>query len=305
MSFIDYSNIIGYVEDKINIINTLPANEAALVAAMANLLAGRNNPPSNMLALETYLQGKENLVTDADLVKDVTLLLGASLPSKNTVWKMREFLVNDNFTVPLNIAGDVVYVTGCGGGSSGQAVVNPPAQSGDAIPGWSGCFVDRAPLQVTAGAVIPVTIGTGGAAQSISGGTAAVDVSAVASGGDTTFGTLLTIKGGERRRGAWSPASIGNANTSGQSSIRFVGGFGAQNSGFANAKAYGAPAGAFGNAPNGATLLGVNGTATDAPANSGASGASICIQNNTAGALTATSGAGGSGRIIVEWQEFV
>lgn len=301
MSFIDYSNIIGYVEDKINIINTLPDNEAALVAAMANLLAGRNNPPSNMLALETYLQGKENLVTDESLVKDVTLLLGASLPSKNTVWKMREYLTDGDFLVPANIAGNVVYVTGCGGGASGQGVINTVGATTTATGGRSSCFVEKYQYAVTPNESIAVTVGAGGAAQSVTANGTTVERSAVASGGNSVFGSLV-IAGGEQKRGAY-PSQVTVAP--GTSSLRFLDGLGKQRPGFSNAIAGSSAAGYFGPAPNGETFKDVNGSAPDAAPNTGAVGASVCIQNGTGSPLTATSGAGGSGRIIVEWQEFV
>jgi hypothetical protein len=60
----DLSNIVSYVETKINVINTLSRTEAALVAGMAQFLSGRNNPPSNMAALLAYLQLQENDVTN-------------------------------------------------------------------------------------------------------------------------------------------------------------------------------------------------------------------------------------------------
>lgn len=313
MSFIDYSNIIGYVEDKINIINTLSVNEAALVAAMANLLAGRNNPPSNMLALETYLQGKENLVTDADLVKDVTLLLGASLPSKNTVWKMREFLTNDNFTVPLNIAGGVVYVTGCGGGGSGAAWITNITNTG--VSGaCSGCYVSKRPVQVVAGDVVPVTIGAGGVPV-VASAITSTQIDGVA-GGNSSFGSLV-IPGGtggtdalggglatsKPMKGGWVGGyQTGNTVFLAQNSISYQAG---QRSSGSSIFALGSAGGAFGNATDSVASSGSSVTAANAAANTGAGGGGAVFFTASAPSITVTSGAGGSGRIIVEWQEFV
>lgn len=310
MSFINYSNIVGYVEAKINAINTLSANEAALVAAMANLLAGRNNPPSNMLALETYLQGKENLVTDADLVKDVTLLLGASLPSKNTVWRMREFLSSDNFTVPLNIAGGLVYVTGSGGGGSGAARVFAGSGVATISGANSGCYIERRPVQVTAGDIIPVVIGAGGASVSVTSAT--TTALAGNAGADSSFGTLI-IQGGaggslaqnvfDDTRGGWIGGYLfGTAQIlPAQNSIAYRAGRRVQ-SGLVTAN--GSAAGAFGNGVDGVTALDANATAAAAGDNTGAGGGGAVVERTT-GTPTATSGAGGSGRIVVEWQEFV
>lgn len=298
MSFIDYSNIIGYVEDKINIINTLPANEAALVAAMANLLAGRNNPPSNMLALEAYLQGKENLVTDADLVKDVTLLLGASLPSKNTVWKSQEFLVTDVWNRPLNLAGNTVWLTGCAGGGSG-------GKGGFyASGGYGGAYCQRRPVTLPANTdVFNVTIPEGGAANSVNG--------VGNNGGDLTFGSILTLKGGSGGKSfSGTPSNVEAALYADGFGVRPLLYVDGASPGFSihvaetvngNISGRSIAAGAF--FTGGAAGLFGSGTgATNstnsaaAPVNSGAgSGAS----------RTGNSGAGGSGRLIVEWQEFV
>lgn len=304
MSFLDsYANIVDYIEAKIAVINTLSTSDAALVAAMANLLDGRNNPPSNMAALQAYLEGKELEVTDSSLIKDVTLLLGASLPSKNTVWKMQEFLSDGDFEVPLNIAGGMVYVTGCGGGPSGQAAVFPPATATLVSAGWSANYIFRRPVSVVAGSAIAVVIGTGGPAQTITTASGAPQtISAIVAGTQSSFGAMV-IGAGSERKGAYRPALTTSEIS--QSSIAYSAGLNVQNVTWPQGRALGAPAGPFGNGPDGVTVRGVNGQGIDAPANSGAPGGSVTAENNTAGSLTAISGVGGSGRIIVEWQEFV
>ena len=302
MSFINsYDEIKAQIEERIDNIDGLSATDAALVAAAAQLLNGRNQSIANMQALLTYLQNRQDGVDDDTTIKDIVLLLGASMGSKNVVWRMREFLVDGTFTVPNNIAGGVVYVTGCGGGSSGQAVINRPAATTTARGGFSGCFVERYQYSVQPLEPITITIGVGGLAQSVTGDGTTVVPSAVASGGNTVFGALV-IAGGEQARGAYQSAG---SSAPGSSSFRFLGGLGRQQAGFSNSSAGGSAAGYFGPAPDGQTFKDVSGSAPNAAPNTGAVGASVCIQNGLGTPLTATSGAGGSGRIIVEWQEFV
>jgi hypothetical protein len=301
MSFINFSNIKAYIEGKINAIGTLSDVEAAQVAVNAFQLARVGNPPSNLAALETFLSGKESTVVASDELKYITLLLGSSTPTKSVVWRMQEFLADGSFTVPNNIAGGVVYVTGCGGGASGQAVINRPAATTTARGGRSGCFVERYQYSAQPLEPIAITIGAGGLAQSVTGDGTTVAPSAVAPGGDTVFGALV-IAGGELDRGTYASAA---SSAPGSSSFRFLGGLGRQQTGFSNSIAGGSAAGYFGPAPNGETFRDVSGSAPNAAPNTGAVGASVCIQNGLGTPLTATSGAGGSGRIIVEWQEFL
>lgn len=328
MSFINYDNIIEYVEAKIAAINTLSPTEASLVAAMANLLAGRNNTPSNMAALETYLQNRESLVDESSLVKDVTLLLGASLPSKNTVWRMQEFLSDGTFIVPDNIAGGLVYITGCGGGGSGRTSPRNTGNGGIATGGAGGFYVEKFPVSVTAGESVPVVIGAGGASVVTPPG---VNGDAGNRGGDSVFKTL-TIKGGGGGintgvsglslicpKGGFLPGYFGyDADVA--SAATFAGPyihgqpskFGAcgrpsfqSGSGRISADGGGA-AGYFGDGTDGVSTNGTDATASNALPNTGAGGGSVGIIYPTVTRdMTATSGAGGSGRIIVEWQEFV
>lgn len=70
--------------------------------------------------------------------------------------------------------------------------------------------------------------------------------------------------------------------------------------------ATGGGAGYLGDGTDGAVSAGANITAANALPNTGAGGGSAGIIYATATRdRTATSGAGGSGKIIVEWQEFI
>lgn len=311
MSFINsYDEIKAQIEERIDNIDGLSATDAALVAAAAQLLNGRNQSIANMQALLTYLQKRQDGVDDDTTIKDIVLLLGASMGSKNVVWRMREFLIDGTFTVPNNIAGGVVYVTGSGGGASGSARVFNTSNPAISTSGNSGCYIYRQPVNVTAGAVVSVVVGAGGAAATVTT-TSATPLSANANAGlASVFGTL-TIPGGDATTaggGGWRSGSqytIGGADVVQvfpENSISYKAGLRVQNG---NATALGSAAGAYGNGCDGAAATGANATATSAAANSGAAGGSASVINNTAGSLTATSGAGGSGRIIVEWQEFV
>jgi hypothetical protein len=226
---------------------------------------------------------------------------------------MREFLVNGTFTVPNNIAGDVVYVTGSGGGGGGAAYITN--QSGDGVSGaFSGCYIEKMPVNVTAGASIPVIVGAGGLSVSVS----SVAVQVGNSGQNSSFGGLV-IPGGsgggrmnqnsaavENLSGGWSGGyRIELSSTTvfqPQNSIRYRASGRVRELG---AVAMGSAAGAFGDAGAPVASSGASVTAGSAAANSGAGGGSAIFFSASAPSVTVTSGAGGSGRIIVEWQEFV
>lgn len=92
------------------------------------------------------------------------------------------FTLSGNFTVPQNVS--MVLLYGCGGGGGGSGYLSTP-ESGK---GGNGSIPYLAFAQVTSGAVIPVTIGNGGA-----GGAALANGS---NGSDTTFGSLFKYIGG-------------------------------------------------------------------------------------------------------------
>lgn len=319
----DFSNIVSYVETKINIINTLTNTEAALVAGMAQFLNGRNNPPSNMAALLAYLQLQENDVNNDSLVKEVTLLLGASFGSKNTVWRKAEFTADSNFTVPNNIAGDSVFVTMWAGGGSG-AVGYIVAGTINLFGASSGGFVTREPYACAAGDIIPVVVGLGGAGVSRNTG----GITPGNDGEDSSFGTL-TVIGGKRGNellvtsvpkstygncGLYLPTvttTTGAFTTtadiilSAGSPAGYIGGSNARAvDGAITAYTGGGAAGPAGNGEDAKALVDSPGGSFDAPDNSGAATGSAVVIYLTGGPKLVSSGNGGSGKVIVEWQEF-
>lgn len=216
---------------------------------------------------------------------------------------------SQNWVAPVNLAGNTVWLTGCAAGGSGAE--NSSLSDSDAYGGCGGCYVEKLPVPVTAGATYAVVIPAGGAGVTNGDGNA---------GGDLTFGSLLTIKGGSGGKdistssGSAIANSIGemrgikpfvivysesntridflsiadtvNGNTCGNHVIRNTG------------VGTGGAAGYFGNGGNSASSSGsINAPA--APANSGAGGG--CVY----GANPSTSGAGGSGKLIIEWDEFL
>jgi hypothetical protein len=311
MSFINsYDEIKAQIEERIDNIDGLSATDAALVAAAAQLLNGRNQSIANMQALLTYLQNRQDGVDDDTTIKDIVLLLGASMGSKNVVWRMQEFLSDGTFTVPNNIAGGVVYVTGSGGGGSGGVWITN-AQNNGIGGACSGCYVEKRPVTVAANSSVSVVVGAGGAAVSANAITAAaIEGNA---GNQSSFGALV-IPGGsgggeiagnsdKARQGGWIGGYMaGSAVYVPQNSIRYRAG---QRVSALTAFAMGSAAGAFGNGAAGAASSGVAVTAASADANSGAGGGGAVFYTSTAPSIVITSGAGGSGRIIVEWQEFV
>ena len=321
MSFIqDYSDIVSYVESKIDALDSLSPTDAALVCAMAQLLSGRNQSISNLDSALSYLQGRQNSVELTTAIKEVTLLLGAAMASKNTVWRSREYLADGEFVPPLNIAGNTVWITGCGGGGGGACLITQPPNSGSVAGANAGCYVYRRPMIVTPSLPVPVIVGAGGAPVSVTYDPAGPAlVFATGNAGESSFFGSLEIPGGDgalysnslsvsANRGGWTGGSGDLFNYSRirqpQNSIAYRCGETKREPTNSAAWAHGSAGGAFGDAGAGAVYFAASGSAQDAPDNSGAGGGSVSI-NSSSVSLTATSGRGGSGRIIVEWQEFV
>lgn len=324
MSFIpSYSNIVSFVEQKISVINTLSKTDAALVAAMAQLLNGRNNPPSNMPDLLNYLQIEEAQVNSDSLVKEVTLLLGAAMGSKNTIWKRAEFTADDNFTVPDSIAGDSVFVTMWGGGGSG-AVGYIVAGTINLFGASAGGYVERYAYPVTAGDVITVTVGAGGAGVNRNAG----GITPGNDGSDSVFGSLVA-KGGKKGNellvtslpkaaydncGLYLPdVTLSTGAFTSTARIINAAGNKAGYIGGANARAVdgaitaycgGGAAGPAGAGEDAKALVNSPGGSFDAAANSGAGTGSAAVIYLSGGPKLVSSGNGGDGKVIVEWQEF-
>lgn len=102
------------------------------------------------------------------------------------------FTGNGNFTVPAGVSRLFVSLVGGGGGGAGSLSGAPYTGGG----GGSGGVKYRAPIAVTPGQVIAVTIGAGGGAGigSSVGGT--YSNSNGSSGGTSSFGALLSASGG-------------------------------------------------------------------------------------------------------------
>lgn len=231
-----------------------------------------------------------------------------------TIRKVAVITSSQNWVAPAGLVGGKVWLTGCaaGGSGAGAASLNLHATGGS-----SGGYCDKFPVPVTAGSTYLVTIGGGGnsvAANSIANGN---------DGGDTSFASLLVLKGGKggvilsnsaptaaqaislaNASGGVSaqkpmvptpPATSAvlaltdrvslNGNSSGESVYDSVD----------NQLATGGAAGLFGNGTNGTVTT----NATNAGNNTGAGGGAY------ASTSTATSGAGGSGKVIIEWDEFL
>lgn len=197
------------------------------------------------------------------------------LPGK---WKSQTFTSSGNFTVPANV--DQVFVEMYGGGGGGSRY-NPPVGIGP-YQNFGGEAGERvhANIPVTPGAVIAVTIGTGGAgATNVNfGGHLGAD------GTDTIFNSLKS-RGG---RGGGYLAMPGNVEP-GELNLHGMGrgldSFRA--SGGAFDSSFGGDAG-FGNGGKGGDIF-------DAPTNGG-------IGAGGGGGLNVSAGSGGNGRCIVYWK---
>lgn len=99
------------------------------------------------------------------------------------------FTTNGSFTVPSNVVGNTVYVSGCAGGGGGSSIFG--------CGGGGGESVLNKPIAVTPGQVINIAIGAGGAGCQVSttAGSLVNGNTTGTRGGNTIFGTL-TLQGG-------------------------------------------------------------------------------------------------------------
>jgi hypothetical protein len=198
--------------------------------------------------------------------------------SRPAILKSQKFTSSGNWAVPANIMGRMVYVTGSGGGASGNVDGSFP------LGGGAGMSCVGMPITMDSGITsVPIGIGAGGAGTSGSSGQ---------SGGATTFGKLLTLRGGGSDPG--TPFNVG-----------------AKHLGLASSE-YGFRSGfMICGADNGADCVDT-GYASGGPDSGGASafadggvypGGAGSLGSGGAGVTSGTSGAGGSGYLEVFWYE--
>jgi len=186
------------------------------------------------------------------------------------------FDANGTFTVPAGIT--EVTLCMCGGGGSGAGT----RQDSDAGGGHAGSIFSDV---VTVGLleVIQVTVGSGGASVNYT----STNVAGLP-GSPTSFGTHQTVAGGN---GGTSDAYdyYGNGDSRTTCGGTFHDGYLIDN-GSSDSTALGGQAGAFGHGGNGGDFV----NATDGGIGAGGGGSIYYL-----------SGAGGNGRVVVNWDEFV
>lgn len=127
--------------------------------------------------------------------------------------RRQAFSASVNFTVPLGVL--LVRATVIGGGGGGGGSDGSYAGAGGGAGGYAtGTFV------VTPGAVLPITVGAGGA------GSAAAQ--SAGAGGTSSFGTLISATGGEGGKFqnlSSTPGGAGGIGSGGE--LAFGGGYGA------------------------------------------------------------------------------
>jgi hypothetical protein len=208
---------------------------------------------------------------------------------------------SQNWTAPANLAGNTAWLTGCAGGGSGAQI----SSTGSAIGGFGGAYCIRRPVIVAPSTSYAATIPAGGAADTSGNGNA---------GGDLSFGSLVTLKGGKGGASTSSGAASRFFDAMQASGVRpniFVdtsstdkvvafpadtvnGNVCGESSSTTDSYATGGAAGLFGNGGNASSST----TAQSALDNTGAGGGAV---RNVGG----TSGAGGSGCLVIEWEEFL
>jgi len=197
----------------------------------------------------------------------------------------QSFTSAGTFVVPAGV--DTVWVTMIGGGGSGGASGDGSAST---LAGAAGGYCIKQAVNVTPGASITVSIGAGGAAVSSPSG------SSLAYGNDgsaTSFGAL-SVSGG----GGGPGAGGANGATTGTGQSSSVGGKAGETF-YPGTVIISGPLGGAGGlfGDGGLGIYNVTSVAPNAPANSGSGGGG----NTGSFPSTRTSGAGGSGRCIVEW----
>lgn len=158
-------------------------DDLTLIKSNADLWL-RNNSSGTIAgyaALEALIQAKQDTLTGGSTLDDISLAGMAALPpvvGKTLVWKTQPFLTSGTFTRPAKMAGDIAWVTASAGGGGGTSYSAFSVVRGACGGSWCK---DR-PVNVPVGSSHTVVIGSGGTAGN--------------SGGNTTFGTQLVLRGG-------------------------------------------------------------------------------------------------------------
>lgn len=127
----------------------------------------------------------------------------------------QEYTTSGTFTVPADIS--LVWITACaGGGGSGRASNSANTQySHYSAGGGQGCLM--IPIKVAPGQNIPVTIGDGGLGATVNNSHGAI-------GGDTLFGSYVTLKGGGNGVSVYTPNNwLPLTSSDGEGAIHFSG----------------------------------------------------------------------------------
>jgi len=191
------------------------------------------------------------------------------------ILKSQKFTASGTWNVPTGIMGRMVYLTGVGGGASGNV------DSGGPVGGGAGMACQALPLTLDAAvSSVSVTVGAGGAAST---GTSQNK------GGDTKFGDFLVLRGATNSPLGKGAKHLGlTAEPDGFRHGFMISGADAEHdcvdTGYMSGGSHGGGASAFANGGSTGSL--------DGSAGSGG-----------AGALSGTSGAGGDGFLEVFWFE--
>lgn len=201
--------------------------------------------------------------------------------------KITEYTEAGSYTYQVPAGVRVIYVTACGGGGGGGHSFNyVSAVPGGGGGGGGGAAVERYPIYVDNLEIINITVGKGGTG-SISSNTAGED------GGDTLFGSYLTLKGG--KGGETLPSNTDNNDSRAAGGAAGGEGGGEGGMGGRLGSSYPGTAGKDG-------ILGSGGTSPDDPYYGGGGGGSLGnggnagrYQNNTTNRFSCDGERGGGG----------
>lgn len=220
---------------------------------------------------------------------------GNASASSGVVWKSQLFTASGTWLKPSKLVGDQVYLTGSGGGGSGNS--HATFQCG----GSAGEYCIETPVDVSAVGSVAVTIGTGGATLTQNGTDQAGN-----NGAATSFGALLTLSGGAG--GQTSTVNIA-ANQTGGARGGYDNGQGISNV-QSNPSKYGGCSGQPTNdttaagAGGGGLVLDDSGTIAGHGTASATGGIGYGAGGGAGTANTVNGGAGADGALLVEWQEY-